>query len=112
MKKSFTLLEVVFVLLISSVIISSTVLFIKNMQENNKHNLQRRVLDIDLMSTFIFIQNNIKDVKYLKYENKNLYFKNKLLLENLSSFIIEKNQKIYSINICIKNICKKGFLNE
>lgn len=112
MKKSFTLLEVIFVLLLSSVIISATVLFIKSMQENNKHNLQRRILDIDLLSTFVFIQNNIKKVKELKYENKNLYFQNKLLLENISSFSIEKNKKIYLLNICIKKICKKDFLNE
>ena len=112
MKKSFTLLEVIFVLLLTSIIISATVLFIKNMKENNKHNLQRRVIDLDLLSTFIFIQNNIKKVKDLKYENKNLYFQNKLLLENISSFSIVKNKKIYFLNICIKEICKKDFLNE
>ncbi len=112
MKKSFTLLEMIFVLLLTSVIISSTVLFIKNMKENNTDVLQNRILDIDLEATFVFIQNNIKKIKALNYKKKNLYFENKLLLENVSSFSIEQNNKIYILNICVKNICKKDSLNE
>lgn len=112
MKKSFALLEVIFVLLLTSLVISSSVVFIKNMKENNKDTLQSRIIDIDLEATFVFIQNNVKKIKDLKYKKKTLYFENKLLLENVNSFTIEKNKNTYILNICVKNICKKDSLHE
>jgi len=112
MKKSFTLLEVIFVIIISSLFILSSTLFLKNMALKNDSVYKKREQHLDLKSSFVFIQNNVKEINTLNFQNNNLYFDKKLLLENLLSYEINKNTNAYTIKICLQLLCQKSIIYE
>ncbi len=108
MKNSFSLLELIIVILISSIVIISSLFFLKESYFTNKDIQETEISKIDLLSTKIFLSKNIEDLDAnLKFENSVLYYKENILLENVNEFIIIKNDLYYEINITLKNKIKQ-----
>ena len=108
-QKAFLLLELIVVISFSSIIIVYTLLFAKNSFEAQKINQQQAILKLDLNSSKIFIAKHIFNIENdLSYIDKTLYFKNSILLKNVSSFSLNKAGKFIYIKIVLhKQIAQK-----
>lgn len=104
MKNSFSLLEIILTLIISSIVIIYSSLFTKNLFITNKYNHSIETTKTNALFTKIFFEKHKYDLDDFKYENKSLYFKNSLLLENIKEFNLEKNTQNIIININIDDI--------
>ncbi|QKF66394.1 hypothetical protein AVENP_0834 [Arcobacter venerupis] len=99
MKNSFSLLEIILTLIISSIVIVYSTLFTKELFFENKINQQIEIQKIDLLSTKVFFGKHLNELDEFSYSNNNLYFKNSLLLENIKEFKLNKNANKISIHI-------------
>lgn len=102
-KKAFSLLELIFVVFISSIVLIYTFKFSKEFYETSIENEKIAILKIDINSTKIFIEKNLSMYKKLKYKENRLFFDNHILLENVTFFEIKKVQNILEIKITISN---------
>ena len=91
MKNSFSLLEIILTLIISSIVIIYSTLFIKELFFENRINQQLEIQKIDLLSTKIFFEKHKKEIEKFNYTNQNLYFENSLLLENVKEFSLKQS---------------------
>lgn len=99
MKNSFSLLEIILTLIISSIVIIYSTLFTKELFFENRVNQQLEIQKIDLLSTKIFFEKHLHELNEFSYSNNNLYFKNSLLLENVKEFTLNKSTNKISIFI-------------
>lgn len=112
MKYSFTIIELLlclFLLITLSFIYTS---FSKNIKNTNIKTYEKLQIQIDLLSTLIFIEKNIKEIDNIIFRNKTLYFKHYIIQKEVFSFIKSKNSNSYFIKVCLKNTCKEGFIYE
>jgi hypothetical protein len=110
MKNSFSLLEIILSILISSIIIINSVYFSKELFQTNKDMQNIEILKLDLLSTKIFLQKNNLDLKSnLLYKNNTLYFKGNILLQEVNEFSILKNDKYYKISLKIRDRIKEDW---
>ncbi|WP_198305354.1 hypothetical protein [Arcobacter vandammei] len=103
MKNSFSLFELILSLIISSVIIIFSSKYLKEIFIENKNIQTNEKTKIDLRSTKIFIEKNIKDIDKLSFSNTILYFDNEILLTKVEDFQISKNGKSIEIFINYDN---------
>jgi type II secretory pathway component PulJ len=99
MKNSFTLLEIILTLVISSIIVIYSALFTKELFFENKINQQLELQKINLLSTKIFFEKHLKEIDDFSFSNENLYFKNSLLLSNIKEFKLNKSSNNVTIFI-------------
>ena len=108
MKNSFTILEIILTIIISSIVIINSVYFSKELFYTNAKIQNIEILKLDLLSSKIFLEkNNIDLEKNLFYKDNKLYFKNKILLENVSIFSILKKSTHYEISLEIEDKAKE-----
>ena len=103
MKNSFSLLEIILTLIISSIVIIYSTLFTKNLFFENKINEQIEIQKIDLLSTKIFFEKHLNEIDEFSFSNENLYFQNNLLLENVKEFNLIKLANNTTIFINLDN---------
>ena len=103
MKNSFSLLEIILTLIISSIVIIYSTLFAKNLFFENKINEQIEIQKIDLLSTKIFFEKHLNEIDEFSFSNENLYFQNNLLLENVKEFNLIKFANNTTIFINLDN---------
>lgn len=103
MKNSFSLLEIILTLIISSIVIIYSTLFTKNLFFENKINEQIEIQKIDLLSTKIFFEKHLNEIDEFSFSNENLYFQNNLLLENVKEFNLIKFANNTTIFINLDN---------
>ena len=112
-KKSITLIELLFTIIISSILLVSVANISLDLNNSNKINYYKNILKIEFESTRLFLQKQIindKNLSNLSYKNNNLYFKNNMLLKNLLSYNRYIQDNIIVLDICIKNkikLCQK-----
>ena len=101
MKNSFSLLEIILTLIISSVVIIYSTFFAKELFFENKTNQKIEIQKIDLLSTKIFFEKHLNQIDEFYVSNQNLYFQNNLLLENIKEFSLAKieNRVVIFINL-------------
>ena len=111
MKNSFSLLEIILTLIISSVVIIYSTLFAKEIFFENRTNQKIEIQKIDLLSTKIFFEKHLAQIDEFNVLNENLYFQNNLLLENIKEFSLVKieNKVVIFINLDNKIIQKWEF---
>ncbi len=103
-KKSFTLLEILFVIFIGSLFFASTSIFTKNLYETNQENEKIAILKIDLNSAKIIIEKNIQVAKTkLTFKNNNLYLDGNLLLEKVTNCTINQDTQYLYVDFTIDN---------
>lgn len=99
MKNSFSLLEIILTLIISSIVIIYSTFLTKKLFFENKVNQQLEIQKIDLLSTKILFEKHLNEIDEFTFSNNNLYFKNNLLLENVKEFSLNKTSNKISIFI-------------
>ena len=101
MKNSFSLLEVILTLIISSIVIIYSTLFTKELFFENRVNQELEIQKIDMLSTKIFFEKHLNEIDNFSFSNEKLYFKNSLLLKNIKEFKLNKsgNKVIIFINL-------------
>ena len=107
MKNSFSSLELIASIIISSIVIVYSMLFIKESMFSNTNNQEIEIVKLDLLSTKVFLQKHNNLESKLKFENKTLYFENSILLKDVYNFEIIKQKKYYEIHINLKNKIKQ-----
>ena len=116
MKKSIILFELIISIVLLSIIFTVTSKFIFEVYTKNKQLQNNTILQLEFETTklfFIHLLENNSTLNDIQYQDNALYFKNNLLLENVDSFKIQKNNLIYNINICIKkddSICQNWII--
>lgn len=104
MKSSFTLLEIILSIIISSIIIVYTLGFAKEIFLDNKTSQEIEIKKVDLLFAKAFLQKNSQNLKEnLEYKNKTLYFKNSTLLEEVEKFELKIQNDEVSILINTNN---------
>jgi type II secretory pathway component PulJ len=108
MRKSIVLVEILFSIVLFSILLIGSMKMIYALYQKNNTQTSQTHNNIKLESTRLFLikQNNLSS---LTYTNNKLYFDTNLLLDNISTFDIATNNNYNTINICIsKNtICQK-----
>ena len=99
MKNSFSLLEIILTLILSSIVIIYSALFSKELFFVNKNNQNIEIAKINIQSTKIFFEKHKNELGFISYKDENLYFKNNLLLENVKNFSLNKNRGNIKITI-------------
>lgn len=99
MKNSFSLLELILTIIISSIITIYSFSFIKELFSTNRELQSIELYKLDLLSTKIFLKKNINDLNKLKYLNETLFFNDNILLEKVKLFEIKQKNKKYQIKI-------------
>lgn len=103
-KKAFSLFELILVIFISSIVLIYTFTFQKELFETQIINEEIAISKIDLNSSKIIIQKNLENIEdKLSYKDSTLYFKNSILLKNVSSFSISRNLGMIIISISLKD---------
>ncbi|CAI8227233.1 MAG: hypothetical protein ABF301_00640 [Sulfurovum sp.] len=103
MKNSFSLLEVIFTTLISTIIFIASIYYLKDLVIFNQSTLNKETRNLDLLSTKIFLQkNNYELEKKLKVLDKKLLYENSVLLNDVLTINILKGKRYYEINLTTK----------
>lgn len=103
MKNSFSLFEIILTLILSSIVIIYSTLYLKEIFYVNKTTQQLEIDKINFLSTKVFIEKHKNELELISYSNNNLYYKNSLLLEEVKEFSINKKEKSFSIKINFKD---------
>ncbi len=100
MKKAMLLIEVIFSIVLFSIIASYSMNILLSLNEKNVISTFQTHNNIKLETTRLFLlkNNNFEDIKY---ENSILYYKNNILLDNISLYNLNISNKIATIKICI-----------
>ena len=113
MKKSVVLVEVIFSIVLFSIIIIGSMKMIFSLYEKNNTKTFQTHNNIKLESTRLFLIKN-NNLSLLKLEDENLYFDENLLLDNISTFKISTDNSLSTIDICIYEdmICQVWKINS
>jgi hypothetical protein len=98
--KSFVLVEVIFSVVLFSIIMFYTLNSTLTLQIENKKSYERLTNIILLESTKIFLEkkNNFSPIKF---EDDKLYYDNNLLLSGIKSYSLSNDAKFKVIDICL-----------
>lgn len=109
-KRAFSLLELIFVIFVGSLIVVYSSVYSKNYYETYALKQKLASVKLDLNSARIIIEKNLPSSKdELNFNENTLYFKGKVLLENIIFF----EQNLSSTNILqIKLKHKAGIVQE
>jgi len=112
MYRSMILLEIIFTVVLLSIIYLTTAKFIFAVNEKNKINYTTNLTKIEFETTRLFLLTTLKkeqNFNKIKYIDKKLFFNDDLLQNNVESFSLTKIDDSYKVDICIKlfdNICQ------
>lgn len=98
-KPAFIIFELLLVIVISSFVLINSFISIKDIYLFTKYQQKIAILKIDLLSSKIFIQNNIENIDKLNVKNNKLYFGNSILLEKIEKLSILKKEKYLKITL-------------
>jgi len=102
MKNSLLLLEVIFSIVLFSIIILSSMNITINLFKTNKSTIQTTFQNLLFETTRLYLSKN-NDFALIDYKNNSLYYDNNLLLNDISLFNISHINKIINIELCISN---------
>lgn len=110
------LLEIIFTIVLLSIIYLTTSKFIFILNEKNKINYSTNLTKLEFETTRIFLMSILKteqNLNKIRHTNNKLFFNDYLLQDKVKKFKILKVNDIYSIEICINlydNICQSWII--
>lgn len=107
MKRSIVLVEVIFSIVLFSIIATYSMNILLSLYEKKNTATSQTLNKIKLESTRLFLIKN-NDFTNIRFDNSVLYFKDNILLDNISLYNLTTLDKIATINICIydNTICQ------
>lgn len=100
MKKSVVLVEVIFSIVLFSIVLIGSMKMVFSLYKANNTKTFQTHNNIKLEATRLFLIKN-KNLVKLKIEDTNLYYDENLLLDNISTFKISTNGLLSTVDICI-----------
>lgn len=106
-KNGFVLLEVIFSIVLFSLIALGTIEFLFSLRESNIETTKIVTNSIKLEATRLFLSHN-NNFSQLVFANNSLYFNADILLDKVSSYELQIVGEIATIDICINqnSICQ------
>ena len=107
MNRSIVLVEVIFSIVLFSIIAAYSMNILVSLSNKKNTTTFQTHNNIKLETTRLFLIKN-NDFNHIRYDNSVLYFKNNILLNNISLYNLVSSNKIFTINICIydNSICQ------
>ena len=107
MKRSIVLVEVIFSIVLFSIVIVYSMNILITLYKTNNSKVFQTSNNIKLETTRLFLIKN-NDFSLVEYSDGILKFDNNLLLNNISSYNIDINNSLATIDICIfeNKICQ------
>lgn len=103
MKSSFSMFELILSLIVSSVVVIYSTLFLKELFLENKTTQALEIDKINILATKVFIEKNIKNIDSISYQNESLFFENELLIKGVKEFTLTKSALKITIFINLKD---------
>ena len=100
MKRSIVLVEVIFSIVLFSIVIIYSMNILLTLYKTNNNKVFQTSNNIKLETTRLFLIKN-NDFSLVEYSDDVLKFDNNLLLDNISSYNLDINSSLATINICI-----------
>ena len=116
MRKSIILLEIIFTIVLLSIIYLTTTKFIFAINEKNKINYTTTLTKLEFETTRLFLIATLQKEQCLneiKYIDKKLYFNDNILQDNVNKFNLTKLNDVYKVEICINlydDICQSWII--
>jgi type II secretory pathway pseudopilin PulG len=116
MRQSIVLVELIFVIVLLSIIFLTTTKFLFAIQDKNRVNFTTNLTKIEFETTRLFLINKLhiqSNLNLVSYSDNKIFYNGWLLQDNVSSFIISNDNNMYNIDICIdlyNNICQNWIL--
>lgn len=110
MKCSFSLLELILSLIISSIVIIYSSLLLKNIFIENIDIQKNQSKKLDILNTKLFLEKHKDEIAKLQYIDKKLYFDNSLLLKNVKEFFIKIDVNQVEIKINYDDYIKQSWV--
>jgi len=110
-KKAFTLLELIFSIVISSIILFSSLSILKTLGQENQKTFNLTLDKIDFETTRLFLENKIKEdstLANLSLSETTLLYNGDILIKDITSFTKQDASGGIDISICKKS----GFCTE
>ncbi len=102
-RDSMVLVEVVFSVVLFSIVLIYSMNILLSLQSKSKTSLSYTYNNINLESTRLYLQKNNEKDK-IRYQDDILFYDNNILLDKVTVFEISLNGAIGDINICIDTI--------
>lgn len=102
MRNSILLLEVIFSIVLFSIIMVYSMSITLNLFKNHKISTKTTYENLLLETTRLYLSKN-NNLILIEYKNTVLYYDNNILLKNVSLFNISSLNNILDIDICISN---------
>jgi len=109
MKNSFSIFELILTLIISTTIVVYSTIFLKEVTLKNQETLNLELSKIELLSTKAFLEKNKDYLSQLTFINNALFFKNSILLKNVTKFKINTSNHTVTIQIELSNSLKQNW---
>ena len=110
---SFILLEIVFSIILLSIIFITSTKLILDINKKNKNNYSNNISKLELETTKLFLLNKLHseyNLNYITYSDDKVFYDSNILLKNVTDFRIKKEDNTYNVYICI-NIYNEFCLN-
>jgi len=108
---SFVLIEVIFSVVLFSIIFTYTLNSTISIQRQNQQSYNKNLAILKLESTKLFLEKNKNFIK-LQFTTDKLFYDTHLLLDHIISYNLSKENDLIIIDICLKDICQKWYLKE
>ena len=106
------LLELIFAIVLLSIIFLTTTKFLFAIYDKNRSNFTTNLTKIEFESTKLFLTSILQkenNFDAINYTNSKLFYNDNILQKDITTFSILQNNNIYTIDICINlynNICQ------
>ncbi|MDD2699499.1 MAG: prepilin-type N-terminal cleavage/methylation domain-containing protein [Arcobacteraceae bacterium] len=102
-KKAFTLLELIFSIVISSIILFTSLSILKTLGQENQKTFNLTIDKIDFETTRLFLEKKIKEdatLSNLTISEKTLFYNGDILIQNVTTFTKMDEGNGININLC------------
>jgi competence protein ComGC len=112
-KKAFSLMEILVSTIIVAVVVITALNIMTILNDKNDTTYNNTVTKIDIEATRVYLENQAKQdisLEKLVHKNKQLFYDNTLLLNNISSFTKVKKSEHTQVDFCVKidkEVCTK-----
>ena len=110
-KTSFVLIEVIFSVVLFSIIFTYTLNSTISIQKQNQQSYKTNISILKLEATKLFLEKN-KNFTKLQFVANKLFYDTYLLLDHVKSYHLSKENSSIVIDICLEKISQKWYFKE
>lgn len=109
-KKALTLFELILSISLFAIVAIGTLSLQTNILKEDIRTRELEILKLEATNTKLYLQKNLQNLENLKYEENKLYYKNTLLLENLTNLTKKQDEKFFYIELFLDESIKTNIV--